>query len=246
MSAFNQSPFQQQGQGFPLDYGAQAGSPAVASFFNSVYAWMCAGLALTAVVAGWVSVRPDVMLHIFNGPALIGLFIAQIVLVGVISAATRRLSATVATALFLLYAALMGLTLSGIFLVYTAASIAGAFVASAAMFGVMSFIGMVTKADLSGLGKLMFMGLIGLIVASLVNVFFAHGAITWLLSYIGVVIFVGLTAYDTQRLKQFALATAGDQAMASRLAVNGALMLYLDFLNLFLFLLQIMGQGRRR
>ncbi len=246
MSMFNPSPYGQRNQGYPLDYGAQAGSGVVVSFFNAVYAWMCAGLALTAVVAWWASTRPDVMAHVFRGPILIGLFLAQLVLVGVISAATRQLNASVATGLFLLYAALNGLTLSAIFIVYTASSVAGAFVASAAMFGVMSVIGMITKADLSGLGKILFMGLIGLIVASLVNVFLAHGAITWLLSYAGVVIFVGLTAYDTQKLKQLAVATAGDQAMASRFAVNGALTLYLDFLNLFLFLLQIMRQERRR
>lgn len=244
MSNFGQQPYYQRPM--PLDYGTEAGSPAVASFFNAVYAWMCAGLALTAVIAYWVAGHPTILTQVLGGPVLIMLFIAQIVLVVVISAAVRRINAAVATGLFLLYAALNGLTLSGIFLVYTNATIAGAFIASATMFGVMSVYGMLTHADLSGLGKIAFMALIGLIVASVVNFFLASSGLAWLISYAGVAIFAVLTAYDTQKLRQFALSTANDQAFASRIAVSGALMLYLDFLNLFLFLLQIMGGNRRR
>ena len=170
---------------------------------------------------------------------------AQIVLVVVISMAVQRIGATAATALFLLYAALNGLTLAGLFWVYTLSSIAGAFIASAAMFGAMSVYGMFTRTDLSGWGKLLFMGLIGIIIASVVNMFLANSTLSWIVSYAGVAIFVGLTAYDTQRLRQIAYSTAGDGALAARMSVVGALMLYLDFLNLFLFLVQIMGNRRR-
>jgi FtsH-binding integral membrane protein len=237
--------FGQQQRVNPLDYGAQAGSPALISFFNAVYGWMAAGLALTAVVAWWVSTRLDVLKQVFSVHGMIMLFIAQIVLVMVISAAIQRISATVATVLFLAYAALNGLTLSFIFLAYTNSSVAGAFVASAVMFGAMSLWGMVTQRDLSGLGRFLFMALIGLIVASLLNIFLAHGAYYWIISYVGVAIFAGLTAYDTQKLRQIGYATAGNPAMAARLSISGALMLYLDFLNLFLFLLQIMGNRRQ-
>jgi uncharacterized protein len=245
MSSFGNPGMFGQGNDQPIEYGAGAGSPVVASFFNAVYAWMCAGLGLTAGVAWWVASQPDMIKHIFSGGTILVLFLAQIILVGVIASATKRLSATAATFLFLVYAALNGLTLSCIFLIYTASSIAGTFVACAAMFGAMSLYGALTKADLSGLGKVMFMLLIGLIISSVVNFFLASPMLTWLISYGGVVVFAGLTAYDTQRLRGMAIATAGDQSMAARYSIVGALVLYLDFLNLFLFLLQILGDRRR-
>jgi FtsH-binding integral membrane protein len=245
MSMFGPGPFSRDRRPYPLQYEAQPYSPAIASFFNAVYAWMAAGLALTAVVAWWVFSHPEVMRHVFSGGTLALIIIAQLVLVMVLSIAVQRISATAATVLFMLYAALNGLTLSAIFLVYALSSIAGAFIASAAMFGVMSVYGMLTRTDLTGLGKLCFMGLIGIIIASVVNMFLANSALSWIVSYAGVAIFVGLTAYDTQRLRQIAYSTAGDAALAARLSVVGALMLYLDFLNLFLFLLQIMGNRRR-
>ena len=222
--------------------GADAG--AISRFFNAVYAWMAAGLALTAVVAWFVSSRPDLMAQVFRGPVLIGLFIAQLVLVWTISAATERLSATAATGLFMLYSALNGLTLSGLVLLYAHATIASAFVITAGMFGAMSVFGFVTKRDLSGMGSLLFMALIGLIIASVVSMFWRNDMLTTIINYAGVLIFVGLTAYDTQMLKHIAAATANDPARAARYSVNGALKLYLDFLNLFLFLLRILG-GRR-
>jgi uncharacterized protein len=229
----------------PIDYGTQAGSPALISFFNAVYGWMAAGLALTAVVAWWVSQHFAVVQQVFSTKGMIILFIAQIALVVVISGAIQRISAAVATILFLAYAALMGLTLSYIFIIYTLSSVAGAFIASAAMFGAMSLWGMVTHRDLSVMGRMLFMALIGLIVASVINIFLANSAMYWLISYAGVVIFAGLTAYDTQRLQQIAYATAGDPAMAARLSISGALILYLDFINLFLLLLRIMGNRRQ-
>jgi uncharacterized protein len=243
----SQYSFQQQPQG--VNFREQvAGYPAerstVAAFFNVVYAWMCAGLALTAVVAWWVSTREDIMQQVFRGPVLIGLIIAQLALVWTISAAVNKLSAAVATALFMLYSALTGLTLSAIVVIYTPSSIFGAFAATAGTFGAMSVYGMVTKRDLTRLGSLLFMALIGLIIASVVNMFWANSTMYWIITYAGVLIFVGLTAYDTQRLKMIAVETAHNPAMAARYAVNGALMLYLDFINLFLMLLRILGDRR--
>jgi uncharacterized protein len=223
-----------------------AGYPAVergtvAAFFNVVYAWMAAGLALTAVVAWWVSTRPDLMAQIFRGPMLIGLIVVELALVWIISAAVNKLSAGPATALFMLYSALNGLTLSIIFVAYTQASIASTFMVTAGTFGAMSVYGFVTKRDLTRLGSLLFMALIGFLIASVVNIFLRSPAFYWILTYVGVLIFVGLTAYDTQRLKHIAAETAGDSRMAARLAVTGALILYLDFINLFLLLLRILG-----
>jgi hypothetical protein len=245
MSMFGGPSFGQNQRVNPLDYGVQAGSPALISFFNAVYGWMAAGLALTAVVAWWVSFHLDVVAQVFRPGTILFLFIAQIALVLVISAAVQRIGATLATLLFLAYSALNGLTMSYIFIIYTLSSVAGAFIASAAMFAALSLYGMVTKRDLSVMGRVLFMALIGLIVASFLNFFLAHGAYYWIISYAGVVIFAGLTAYDTQRLQQIAYATAGNPAMAARLSISGALMLYLDFINLFILLLQIMGNRRR-
>ena len=227
---------------YEMRYESRADAGAVARFFNAVYAWMAAGLALTAVVAWWVSTRPDVMAQVFRGPVLIGLVVAQLALVWTVSAATRKLGAGAATALFLLYSALNGLTLSVLFIAYAHATLASAFVISAGMFGAMSVFGFVTKRDLSGLGSLLFMALIGLILASVVSLFWRNSMLTTIINYAGVLIFVGLTAYDTQRLKEVAVATAGDAAAAARYSVNGALTLYLDFINLFLFLVRILGR----
>jgi FtsH-binding integral membrane protein len=232
------------GSAQPYGYEAQAAPGVVAAFFNVVYAWMAAGLALTAVVAWYVGTREDLMQQVFRGPVLIGLVIAQLALVWTISAAVNKLSAGVATALFMLYSALTGLTLSAIFVIYTLPSISGTFVATAATFGAMSVYGMVTKRDLTGLGSILFMALIGLIIASIVNIFWANSTLYWIITYAGVLIFVGLTAYDTQRLKMIAIETAHDPKMAARYAVNGALTLYLDFINLFLMLLRILGDRR--
>ena len=225
----------------PLGYESQADAGVVVRFFNVVYAWMAAGLALTAVVAWFVSTRPEIQRVVLNLPVLIILFVAQIGLVIAISAAVNRLSAGVATGLFMLYSALMGVTLTGIFLVYTHASLASTFLVTAGTFGATSIYGMVTKRDLTRLGSLMFMALIGLIIATVVNIFLRSPAMYWIITYAGVLIFVGLTAYDTQRLKAIAIQTAHDPRMAARYAVNGALSLYLDFINLFLFLLRFMG-----
>jgi FtsH-binding integral membrane protein len=228
----------------PIGYESRADAGVIARFFNVVYAWMCAGLALTAVVAWYISTRPDLMAQIFRGPMLIILIVAELALVWTVSAAVNKLSAPVATALFMLYSALNGLTLSIIFLAYTHKTLGSTFLVTAAMFGVMSVYGMATRRNLTSLGSFLFMALIGLVLASIVNIFLASPAMYWIITYAGVLIFVGLTAYDTQRLKAVAEYTANDPAMASRLAVNGALTLYLDFINLFLLMLRILGDRR--
>ena len=230
----------------PVDYGRQLDAGVVARFFNSVYAWMAAGLAVTAAVAWWVSTQPAFIAQIFHGPMLFFLIIAQLGLVWAVAGAINRINATAATVLFMLYSALNGLTLSVILLVYTQAVIASAFVVTAGTFAAMSVYGFVTRRDLTALGSLLFMALIGLILASVVSIFWHPTWLTVAINYVGVLIFVGLTAYDTQRLKHIAIQTQNDPALAARMSIVGALKLYLDFLNLFLFIVSILGGGDRR
>ena len=225
-----------------LEYGTSAG--VVARFMNNVYAWMAAGLALTAVVAWMVAHNAAALSAIFNRGTFIFLILVELGLVIAISYAIQRISAGVATALFLLYAAINGLTFSVIFLTYSLANIGVAFGITAGMFGGMSLIGYVTRMDLTSFRGFFIMGLLGIIIASVVNIFLQSGPLYWFITYAGVALFLGLTAYDTQKLKQIAYATEGNPQMANRLAINGALALYLDFINLFLSILQIMGRRR--
>jgi uncharacterized protein len=244
MSSWNRGP---AGFGQPLNYAGANATPGVATaFFNAVYGWMAAGLGVTAVVAFLVAANAEQLRPLLSGGALIGLIIAELVLVVAVVGATNRISAGVATVLFLLYSALNGITLSSIVMVYTHAALGTTFLTTAAMFGAMSIYGMFTQTDLTRFGNLLFMALIGIVIASLVNLFFHNPTIMWMISYLGVAIFCGLTAYDTQRLKAMAYQTSGDAAVAARYSVIGALILYLDFLNLFLFLLRIMGNNGRR
>ena len=226
-----------------LDYQSQVGTSTVPTFFNAVYAWMAAGLALTAVVAWLVSLHIDMLVNMGAGIWLI--FLVEIGLVIAISSAINRISTTVATLLFMLFAALNGLSLAAIFLVYTHATIASAFLVTAGTFAAVSIYGFITKTDLTRVGSFLFMALIGLIIASVVNIFLHSPALYWAVTYAGVFIFVGLTAYDTQKLKAIAIQTEGNPALAARLSINGALMLYLDFINLFLFILRLMGNKRQ-
>ena len=221
---------------------AYASSGVVASFMNMVYAWMCVGLATTAAVAYWVATsRPEIVFNLLGGFGWVVLFLVQIGLAVAIGHAIFKIPPGVATALFVLYSALNGLWLSVAFLVYTQKSIAVAFGATAGMFAVMSLIGFFTKKDLTSLGSFLFMALIGLVLATIVNWFVRSPALNYIISYVGILIFLGLTAYDTQRLKEMAWQTEGDPKMASRLAVVGSLLLYLDFINIFWYLLQIIG-----
>lgn len=241
MSSMN--PYQWRGAQ-PQSYEATSAETlgAIARFMNAVYAWMCAGLALTAVVAWWVATQTNILLQLGNGIWL--LFIVEIGLVIAISRATRRLSATAATALFLLYAALNGVTLSVIFMIYTHALLASAFAITAGMFGITSVYGFVTRRDLTAVGSIAFMALIGLVIAMVVSIFWHPSWLSVAINFVGVIVFVALTAYDTQNLKAWAIQTAGNGALAGRMAINGALSLYLDFLNLFLFIVSIMGDRR--
>jgi FtsH-binding integral membrane protein len=214
-------------------------------FIRRVFNWMGLGLALTALVALYTTSNPRLLSLIFgNSLVFFGLIIGELALVVVLSAAINRLQASTATLLFFLYSALNGLTLSIIFLAYTRASITSTFFVTAGTFGVTSFYGYTTKRDLTSWGSFFFMGLIGIIIASVVNIFLGSPMIYWVVTYAGVLIFVGLAAYDTQKLKEMALAGFADEETARKSAVMGALALYLDFINLFLMLLRIFGSRR--
>jgi len=213
-------------------------------FVRSVYNWMAIGLALTGFVAFYVANSESMMRLIFgNQLVFFGLIIGELALVFTISARVQKIKASTATALFVLYAALNGATLSAIFLIYTRTSITSTFFICAATFVTCSIYGMTTKRDLTSLGGFMAMGLIGIIIASVVNIFIGSYGMHMIISYIGVIVFVGLTAYDTQKLKTMALSQpAGlDAGVVRKGAILGALSLYLDFINLFLMLLRILG-----
>ncbi len=216
---------------------------AVSVYMRHVYVWMSIGLALTAVVAYGVAGSPALTAAIFNNSlTLIVLVIAQFGLVIAISSAINKISAPVATGLFLLYSALTGVTLSSIFIVYPIASIGSVFLITAGTFLTMSIYGTVTKRDLTGMGNFLFMGLIGIIIAMIVNIFLKSTMMNFIVSCIGVIIFTGLTAYDTQKLRAFGENAPLEDAQAIRKgAILGALTLYLDFINLFLMLLRVMG-----
>ncbi|HBI09572.1 MAG TPA: hypothetical protein DDY57_05335 [Franconibacter pulveris] len=216
------------------------------TFMAQVYGWMTCGLLLTAFVAWYAANTPAVMMYVFSSRiTFFGLIIAQLAVVFVLSGLVNKLSPAVATALFMLYSALTGLTLASIFLVYTYASIASTFVVTAGMFGAMSLYGYTTKRDLSGFGNMLFMALIGILIASLVNFWLKSTALMWAVTYIGVIVFVGLTAYDTQKLKSLgAEIDVNDRGHLRKYSILGALTLYLDFINLFLMLLRIFGNRR--
>ena len=216
------------------------------TFLGRVYQMMALGRAVTGVVALLVASNPAaVQFFLVNRGMLMLLIIAQLVTVFAFTGLLNRVSAVTAAAMFFGYAALTGVTFSMIFLVYTSASIAGTFFITAGAFAGLSAYGAVTKRNLDGMGSFLFMGLIGLVLASFVNMFLGSPAIYWLTTFMGVIVFTGLTAYDTAKLKQLAASTDVSGDHGSKLALQGALMLYLDFINLFLMLLRLFG-GRRR
>ncbi|PNS13644.1 hypothetical protein COO59_02210 [Mixta theicola] len=216
------------------------------TYMAQVYGWMTCGLLLTAFISWYAANTPAVMELVFaSRMTFFGLIIAQLAVVFVLSGLVHKLSGAVATALFMLYSALTGLTLASIFLVYTYSSIASTFFVTAGMFGAMSFWGYTTKRDLSKMGSILFMALIGLLLASLVNFWLKSPALMWAITYIGVLVFVGLTAYDTQKLKAIGEnIDTRDKENLRRYSIMGALTLYLDFINLFLMLLRIFGNRR--
>ena len=218
----------------------------VNEFIRTVYNWMAIGLGLTGIVAFYVANSPALVKLVFGNQLLFfGLIIGELVLVFSISSRVHKMQASTATGLFLLYAALNGVTLSFIFLVYTRTSITSVFFICAATFIACSIYGMTTKRDLTSLGWFMVMGLIGIIIATVVNIFVRSSSMNMIISYIGVIVFVGLTAYDTQKLKTMALQVEGSgEGLVRKGAIIGALALYLDFINLFLMLLRIFGSSR--
>jgi FtsH-binding integral membrane protein len=208
-----------------------------------VYAWMLIGLIVTTFTAVFTTSTPALLELTLNPVVAIGAFVVQIGLVIALSALINRISPTVAAVLFLLYAATLGFSLSLVLLAFNLGSLAAAFGTTAVLFGIMTFLGFTTDIDLSRYSSLLLMALIGLIVASVVNMLIGSGVLTLIISVVGVLIFMGLVAYDTQNLKRMAAAPElqGDSAVMAKYAVYGALMLYIDFVNIFLFLLQIMG-----
>ena len=222
----------------------QMAAVAFPALMRKVYVWMTLALVITGFTAYAVANSPGIMTAI-NRMLMWGLLIGEFALVWYVSARIDRLSLSTATLLFILYSVLNGATLSIIFLAYTMTSIASVFFITAGTFAAMSLVGYFTKKDLSGLGRILFMALIGLIIATLVNVFLIKsGGFSLIVSYVGVLIFVGLTAYDTQRIKNMLVEADDVSAEAQKIALMGALALYLDFINLFLYLLRIFGGNR--
>ncbi|AYA39726.1 Bax inhibitor-1/YccA family protein [Xenorhabdus nematophila] len=218
----------------------------IQTYMAQVYGWMTCGLLLTAFVAWYVANTPEILSVIFSSSMVFyGLIIAQLALVFVLSGLVHKMSGALATSLFMLYSLLTGLTLSSIFVAYTSSSIASTFVVSAGMFGALSVYGYSTKRSLSGMGSFLFMGLIGIVLASLINIWLKSPALMWAITYIGVLVFAGLTAYDTQKLKEMGEELdVNDKENMRRYSITGALTLYLDFINLFLMLLRILGDRR--
>lgn len=215
------------------------------AFLVKVYGWMMAGLMVTGIVSLLTLYTPGLLELVFSSRwVYIGLFVGQLGLVIYLSARIEHMSAATATMVFVGYSALTGLTLSVIFLVYTAASLATTFFVTAGTFGLMSVYGYITKRDLTGVGSFLMMGLIGMVLASVVNMFFNNSTVYWITTYIGILIFVGLTAYDTQKIKQMSALGLEGGEMEQKGAIMGALRLYLDFINLFLLLLRLLGNRK--
>jgi len=219
---------------------------AQATLFRNVYLWMALALLITAVTSIAVANSPNLMSLIYSSKyAFYGLLLGELALVWYLSARINKLSFSTATTFFIIYSVLNGLTLSFIFLVYTSASIASTFFVTAGTFGAMALFGTVTKKDLSSWGSILLMALVGLIIASVVNLFLQNEMLYWIITYAGVLVFVGLTAYDAQKIKRLIQAHGNEiNETTQKIALMGALSLYLDFINLFLYLLRLLGSRR--
>jgi FtsH-binding integral membrane protein len=231
-----------------MEYAAQPGDLAVArtdsSFLQRVFMWMFIGLGVTGAVAALIGSSDTLLTDITESPGIIiAVIVAQLGIVFGLSFAINRISVGLATVLFLVYSATVGITFAFIFELYTTQSIFTAFLITAGMFGALAVWGAITDIDLSKLGAIAFMALIGLILATIVNIFWANSTLYWITTYAGVAIFAALTAYDMQKVTQINREGISGEA-AGRAAIIGALALYLDFINLFLFLLRIFGQER--
>jgi len=218
-------------------------SEAFPILMRKVYTWMALALVITGFTAYYVATTPSLLSLIYSNQVVLwGLIIGELALVIGLSAAINRLSLTTATLLFVLYSVLNGAMLSSVFLIYTTASIANVFFITAGTFGAMAAYGYFTKKDLTSWGRILLMALIGIIIASVVNIFLRNSMFDLVISYIGVAIFVGLTAYDSQKIKEMMLQAPDASEQAQKIALLGALTLYLDFINLFLYLLRIFGK----
>ena len=216
---------------------------AFSTLMRKVYVWMTLALVITGFTAYYVAHSTSFVYTLMSSSGLMwGLIIAELALVIGLSAAIHKLSLTVATLMFVVYSIINGLTLAFIFFAYTESSIAQVFFITAGTFAAMALIGYTTKTDLTSLGKYLFMGLIGIIIATLVNLFFQNDMVTTVVSYLGVLIFVGLTAYDSQKIKEMCMSFEYADTNAQKMALLGALTLYLDFINLFIYLLRIFGR----
>lgn len=214
----------------------------VASYMTKVYGWMFLGLGITAAISLLVASSPAATSLFLGTPLAFVLILAQLFLVGFLVIRVRHMSAATATAIFIGYAILTGITFSGLLLRQTQGSLVTVFAITAGTFGIMSAVGYFTKQDLTSFGRIMMMGLIGIVLASIVNFFMGSATLYWIISYVGVAVFVGLIAYDTQKIKAYAL--LDNEEDRKKGAILGALALYLDFVNLFIFLLRLFG-GRR-
>jgi FtsH-binding integral membrane protein len=227
------------------DMMASSATAVKSSFMSRVYTWMCFGLALTAGVSFFTVTTPAILDFVFKTPGVfMGLLIAELVMVMGYSFLAHRVSSQVASLLFITYAAMNGLTLSVIFLAYTSTSIASTFFITAGMYGATAMYGAITKRDLTQVGSFAFMGLIGIIIASVVNMFMKSDSMGWLISFCGVIVFTLLTAYDTQRVKAMGQVFTTESEESRKASIGMALTLYLDFINLFLSLLRIFGRRR--
>ena len=227
-----------------LEYGTT--DRTMARFFNMVYAWMAVGLAVTAAVAWFASQSPAMRQMVYgNGKGFaIVVALGMFAIAWGVQQAALRINANVATALFLLYAALMGCLISAIFLIYPMSTLLSAFLVTGGTFAAMSVYGFVTKRDLTRIGSIMAMAVIGLFIASLVNIFVASSALSWIITYAVLGVFIVLTAYETQQLKNFAQQYGDNPDVAARIAIVGSLLLYIAFINMFLSILRIMGDRR--
>ncbi|MCH5302904.1 MAG: Bax inhibitor-1/YccA family protein [Prevotella sp.] len=224
------------------EFEASAAFPVL---MRKVYLWMTLALVITGFTAYYVATNETLLTAIMTNSVLFwGMLIAELALVIGVSAAIQRLSLTTATLMFVAYSVLNGATLSFIFLAYTASSVANVFLITAGTFGAMALFGYFTKTDLSSMGKILMMALIGIIIATIVNIFTKSAGLAMILNYLGVLVFVGLTAYDTQKIKQMLLLAPDASEGAQKIALLGALSLYLDFINLFLHLIRILGDRR--
>lgn len=220
-------------------------SLAFPALMRKVYVWMALALVITGFTAFGIASNPGIAYTIVTNQVLFwGLIIAEFGLVIAISGAINKLSAATATLLFVLYSIINGATLSVIFMAYTLTSIASVFFITAGLFGVMAFIGYTTKTDLTSIGKVLFMALIGIVLATIVNLFIGSSMLNIIVSYIGVVVFTGLTAYDSQKIKNMLYEADDMDEGMQKIALLGSLTLYLDFINLFLMLLRIFGNNR--